>query len=109
MFWLIKPLLPRTPLTSVVIVIIIEIIIDDDHHENHLQTEIEYGALDGGSTVQFLKNSKISVCFHHFHHHPTHGILNSSSPARLLTKKSEWQYLVNTTRFLDFLDYWLYL
>ena len=25
------------------------------------QTEIEYGALDGGSTVQFLKNSKISV------------------------------------------------
>ena len=92
MFWLIKPLLPRTPLTSVVIVIIIEIIIDDDHHENHLQTEIEYGALDGGSTVQFLKNSKISVCFHH---HPTPGILNSSSPARLLTKKSGWQYLVN--------------
>ena len=26
-----------------------------------IQTEIEYGALDGGSTVQFLKNSKISV------------------------------------------------
>ena len=25
------------------------------------QTEIEYGALDGGSTVAFLKNSKISV------------------------------------------------
>ena len=25
------------------------------------QTEIEYGALDGGSTVHFLKNSKISV------------------------------------------------
>ena len=25
------------------------------------QTEIEYGALDGGSTVQFLRNSKISV------------------------------------------------
>ena len=25
------------------------------------QTEIEYGALEGGSTVQFLKNSKISV------------------------------------------------
>ena len=25
------------------------------------QTEIEYGALDGGSTVQYLKNSKISV------------------------------------------------
>jgi hypothetical protein len=28
---------------------------------NRLQTEIEYGALRGGSTLEFFKNSKIPV------------------------------------------------